>query len=92
MAIGHRYLGQLATVALHPAGGDGGDLGQHGHLLAIAERSQVGQLAVPLVPARVMAQQVTDGVQVKAAGEDLRRLRVEHPVEPLVKPGHGSPE
>ena len=41
------------------------DLGLHGHVLAVGQRGQVGQLAPGVVPARVVPQQVADRVQVE---------------------------
>ena len=88
-AIGDGHLGELPAPVLHPPAGDGGDLGQHRDVLAVAQRGQVGQLTTLLVAARVVPQQLAHGVHVQRAGQDFGRLRVELPVERVIKPRHG---
>src|SRR5215469_4462851 len=49
-------------------------MGRDGHVLALGEADQVGQLAALVVPARVVAEQVAYRVQVKGIGQPLGRF------------------
>ena len=88
-AIGDGHLGELRAPVLHHPAGDGGDLGQHRDVLAVAQRGQVGQLTPLLVAARVVPQQLAHGVHVQRPGQHFGRLRAELPVERVIKPCHG---
>ena len=55
-----------------------GDLGDHGDVLVHGEVGEVGELAPLLVSARVVVQEVADGVQAEVLGHHLRGGGAEH--------------
>ena len=88
--VGNRHLGQPAAPAGHPAAGNGGDPGEDRHILALAQRRQLGQLTALRVPARIVAKQITDGMQVQASGELFRRRAAHHRGQGLIEHDAGS--
>jgi hypothetical protein len=83
-AVGDGDLGQLAAAAAHRAAGHLGDLGQHGDVVPVPQRGQVGQLAAALVPARVVPEQLADRPHAQGGAQRLGRARIELPVQPVV--------
>src|SRR5215469_3782267 len=59
-------------------------------MLAVSQPGKVGQLATPVVPARVVSEQVTDGVQVEQRGQPLRRLVADDEAQRVSEDGHGA--
>src|SRR5215469_4714968 len=69
--IRHDSLEDGARAIAHFTHRHGRDLGLDGDMLTLAEARQVGQLAALVVAARVVAEQVADGMQVEDRGETL---------------------
>lgn len=66
-----------------------GDLGDHRDVLVHREVGEVGELAALLVPAGIVVQQVTDGVQAEVLGHHLRGGGAERVLERFFERGHG---
>ncbi|GAA4952243.1 hypothetical protein GCM10023238_18270 [Streptomyces heliomycini] len=89
--------GHLEALALAPrglGGGEGvqtgvGDLGDHRDVLVHGEVGEVGELTALLVSARVVVQEVADGVQAEMLGHHLRGGGAEHLLQWFVECGHG---
>ena len=67
MAVGHDQLGDRPLALLHRNLLRGDHLGNDRHVLADLEGVELGQLPPLVVAPRVVAQQVTDGVQAQVA-------------------------
>lgn len=65
-----------------------GDLGDHGDVLVHREVGEVRELAALLVSARVVVQQVADGVQAEMLGHHLRGRWAKHLFERFFERGH----
>ncbi len=87
--VGHGRLEDRAPPVAHRAAGHLGDHGLHGHVLAITQRGQVGQLAPGLVPSRVVPQQVADRMQIQRPAQRLGRLVTDHRAQRVLQDRHG---
>lgn len=67
-----------------------GDLGDHRDVLVHGEVGEVGELAALLVSARVVVQQIADGVQAEVLGHHLRGGGAEHLLERFLQCGHAT--
>lgn len=65
-----------------------GDLGDHGDMLVHRQVGEVGQLPPLLVSARVVVQEVADGVQAEMLGHHLRGGGAEHLLQRFFQCGH----
>lgn len=86
-------LQTLALAARRLGGGEAvqagvGDLGDHGDVFVQGEVGEVGQLPPLLVSARVVVQEVADGVQAEVLGHHLRGGGAEHLLQWFFQCGH----
>lgn len=65
-----------------------GDLGDHGHVLVQRQVGEVGELSPLLVSARVVVQQIADGVQAEVLGHHLRGGGTERLLQWFIEHGH----
>lgn len=65
-----------------------GDHGDHRDVLVHGEVGEVGELAALLVSARVVVQEIADGVQAEVLGHHLRGGGAEHLFQWFFQCGH----
>lgn len=92
-AVGDGHFEALALAAGRLGGGEGqqarvGDLGDHRDVLVHGQVGEVGELPALLVSARVVVQQVADGVQAEVLGHHLRGGGTEHLLQWFIERGH----
>ena len=87
--VGHGRLEDAAPPVAHGTAGHFCDLGLHGHVLAVGQRGEIGQLAPGLVPPRVVPHQVARGPQLQRLLQLLGRLVADHQAQRVFKDRHG---
>ena len=87
-AVGDHRLQDRARPVPHLAHRHRRDLGLHGHVLAVGQRGQLGQLAPGVVPARVVPQQVAYRAQAEGRLQPLGRLGAHHRPERIGQARH----
>jgi len=88
-AIGDRNFEQLAAPVPHRPGLDLLHLREDGHVVAVAQGRQVGQLATGGVPARVVPEQVAGGGQAERRVQLGRGLPAEGDSQRFLQARHG---
>ncbi len=93
-AVRDGHLQPLAPAARGLGGGERvqagvGDLGDHRDVLVHGQVGEVGEPAALLVPARVVVEEVADGLQAEMLGHHLRGGGAEHLLQWFVQCGHG---
>ena len=88
--VGDDHLGPAGAVSLagHLVRADVVDPGQHGDVVAFAQRGQVGQLAAGVVAARVVPEQVADRAHAEGGFQRLGRPGPQRPVQRFAERGH----
>ena len=85
-AAGRRL--RALTRDVRPDHAGHGHPGEHGHVVALAERVQRGQLAPGVIATRIVAQQVTDRPQAEDLLERVARLLTQHLGQRIAQRGH----
>jgi hypothetical protein len=87
--VGDDHLAPRAEVAVgHRAHADVINAGQHGHVVALTQRGQVGQLAAGVVAPRIVPQQVADRGRAEGGLERLAGLGAQRPGQRFAERGH----
>lgn len=92
-AVRDGHFEALSLAAGRLGGGEGvqarvGDLGDHRDVLVHGQVGEVGELPALLVSARIVVQQIADGVQAEVLGHHLRGGGTEHLLQWFIEHGH----